>query len=133
MQPCIFCGGDASAPDHWLHCDGRQGHVEAAIETAPKGRYSRALAIYRDTSRDAWASVLDCLPAVDARIAAYIREHGGATSEECERALGLKHQTVSAQIRHMFEDGFLTTTGEKRATESGRRAYVWTLPTREVA
>jgi hypothetical protein len=30
MQGCIFCGGDASAPDHHLHCDGRQGHIEAA-------------------------------------------------------------------------------------------------------
>lgn len=120
MQVCLFCGGDASEPDHLAHCDGRQGAVEAAIEPPPRSRYARALAIYRDTSRDAWHSVLEVLPAVDAAIVGFIRARGGATSEECERALGLKHQTVSAQIRHMFEAGFLTTTGEKRPTESRR-------------
>lgn len=31
-QECLFCGGDASAPDHLKHCDGRQGRVEAAVE-----------------------------------------------------------------------------------------------------
>jgi hypothetical protein len=61
----------------------------------PAGRYSRALAVYRDTSRDAWASVLECLPDVDAQIVNYIKSRDGATSDECERALGLKHQTVS--------------------------------------
>jgi hypothetical protein len=29
MHPCLFCGGDASAPDHLAHCDGRQGAIEA--------------------------------------------------------------------------------------------------------
>jgi hypothetical protein len=27
--PCLFCGGDASEPDHWQRCDGRQGALEA--------------------------------------------------------------------------------------------------------
>lgn len=26
---CPFCGEDASEPDHWEHCDGRQGRREA--------------------------------------------------------------------------------------------------------
>lgn len=26
---CLFCGGDAGAPDHRARCDGRQGAVEA--------------------------------------------------------------------------------------------------------
>ena len=30
---CLFCGGDASEPDHWLHCDGRQGAIEIAAHT----------------------------------------------------------------------------------------------------
>ena len=29
MQRCLFCGGDASDPDHIWRCDGRQGRVEA--------------------------------------------------------------------------------------------------------
>jgi hypothetical protein len=28
FQPCRHCGGDRNAPDHDLHCDGRQGAVE---------------------------------------------------------------------------------------------------------
>ena len=26
---CLFCGGNAAAPDHFAHCDGRQGQPEA--------------------------------------------------------------------------------------------------------
>ena len=26
---CLFCGGDASEPEHLLRCDGRQGRVDA--------------------------------------------------------------------------------------------------------
>lgn len=132
---CRYCGEDdgGDAVAHAPRCDGRQGQLELGAPSPPPSRYARALAIYRDTSRDAWHSVLDMLPAVDARIAAFIETRGGATSEECECALGLKHQTVSAQIRHMFEAGFLTTTGEKRPTNSGRAAYVWSLPARRVS
>jgi hypothetical protein len=28
-EGCLFCGGDASEPDHFAHCDGRQGHAES--------------------------------------------------------------------------------------------------------
>lgn len=28
---CLFCGGDASEPDHLVHCDGRQGAVEVDV------------------------------------------------------------------------------------------------------
>jgi hypothetical protein len=28
---CRYCGGDASSPNHWLVCDGRQGHLEAGV------------------------------------------------------------------------------------------------------
>jgi hypothetical protein len=31
---CLWCGGDASEPNHWRHCDGQQGHLEDAIERA---------------------------------------------------------------------------------------------------
>ncbi len=31
MQRCLFCSGDADEPEHWKHCDGRQGRIEAAI------------------------------------------------------------------------------------------------------
>lgn len=33
MQPCLFCSGDASAPDHDARCCGRQGKAEEAAYT----------------------------------------------------------------------------------------------------
>jgi len=36
MQRCLFCGGDASEPDHAARCDGRQGHVEAEAPFEPE-------------------------------------------------------------------------------------------------
>lgn len=32
VQACLLCGGDASEPDHLLHCDGRQGANEALFD-----------------------------------------------------------------------------------------------------
>lgn len=99
-------------------------------------RYARALAIYRETSRDAWMSFEPYVAATDARILHVIRD-GGATAEEVEAATGLRHQTVSAQIRHMVEGGLLVGSDERRPTRSGRGATVWQLaahdPVPEVA
>lgn len=41
VQPCLFCGGDPSAPDHRARCDGRQGAVEAALPTEAEARALR--------------------------------------------------------------------------------------------
>lgn len=94
------------------------------------GRYTAALAVYRDTSRQAFQSVLDALPAVDAQIVAHIERisyMGGATCAEIEAATGLKHQTVSAQVRHMVEAGLLVDSGTTRKNENGRACTVWAL------
>jgi hypothetical protein len=133
FEPCLFCGGDRLAPDHRQHCDGRQGTVEAKIEspTTPTSRsvdrYRRILAVYQATSAEAWVSIQQSLPQIDGRIVGAILARGGATSAEIEDATGLKHQTVSAQIRHMAEAGILHDTGERRLTHSQRRAIVWHL------
>jgi DNA-binding transcriptional ArsR family regulator len=92
-------------------------------------RYRRILSVYRDTSREAWASVSELLPAVDARIVSVIEAQRGATCDEVEQVTGFAHQTVSAQIRHMYEAGLLTETGERRPTRSGRAALVWASTT----
>ncbi len=92
-----------------------------------KSRYRQALTAYQDTSRDALESVSAYLPAVDAQIVRYITEQRGATSAEVEAATGLKHQTVSAQIRHMVEAGLLHDSGIRHTNENGRACIVWTL------
>jgi hypothetical protein len=89
-------------------------------------RYERFLEIYQETSAEAWESVQTLLPVVDAKILAVLRE-SPSTSEEIERLLGMKHQTVSAQIRHMVEAGLVRDTTLRRKTKSGRSANVWEI------
>ena len=47
------------------------------------------------------------------------------TCDEVEVLLNGKHQSVSATIRNLVKDGFLSDTGERRLTRSGRNAIVW--------
>lgn len=92
-------------------------------------KYSRAVAIYRETSRLAWESVAAELSEIDRRIFEIIARHG-ATCDEIEVMTGFKHQTAAAQIRHMTEAGLLRAGEEKRPTRSGRKAIVWILAPR---
>lgn len=87
--------------------------------------YGSALSIYQQTSREAWASVQSALPDVDDRIVKEIINNGGATSDAIELNTGMKHQTVSAQIRHMVEGGLLRESGRVAMTRSGRSAIIW--------
>jgi hypothetical protein len=48
----------------------------------------------------------------------------GATSDEVEIALGLRHQTASARIRELVLMGRLRKPGNTRKTSSGRSAEV---------
>jgi hypothetical protein len=57
----------------------------------------------------------------------FILERGayGATCDEVEIALQLRHQTASCFIRFLTKDGFLEGTIERRKTRAGRFAIVW--------
>jgi len=54
-----------------------------------------------------------------------LMESRAYTCDEVEVLLGAKHQSISATIRHLVKDGFLSGTGERRLTRSGRNAIVW--------
>lgn len=95
-----------------------------------RDRYAPALALYHETSRQAFASVLAALPSVDARIVSVIERRSGATCAEIEEATELKHQTVSAQVRHMVEAGLLVDSGTTRKNANGRGCIVWALAPR---
>lgn len=93
-----------------------------------KQRYSKALAVYQDTSREAWEAFQELMGPTDAAITRCIRDSGtGLCSEGVELALGMKHQTVSAQIRHMVEAGVLYDSGRRVTVTSGRKAIVWDM------
>tara|TARA_A100001035_G_scaffold233752_1_gene196582 strand:+ start:157 stop:480 length:324 start_codon:yes stop_codon:yes gene_type:complete len=52
----------------------------------------------------------------------------GATDDEIEQALGMRHQTASARRRELVLIGLVMDSGERRATRSGRTATVWVRP-----
>jgi predicted transcriptional regulator len=49
----------------------------------------------------------------------------GATCDEIEVALELRHQTASARLRELQLMGWVETSNEKRLTRSGRMAHVY--------
>lgn len=80
-----------------------------------------------ETSRAAAVSVKEAVPSMKQTVLDAIIFAGppGATCDELERVLGMKHQTVSARIRGLFIDGRIEDKGYKRNTSSGRKAVAW--------
>lgn len=82
----------------------------------------------QDTSKAAAHSVRGAvLRGMRAEIYHTIRAAGGhgATCEEIEHALALKHQTASATIRGLVLTDHLHDSGARRKTSGGRSAIVW--------
>jgi hypothetical protein len=92
MQTCLFCGGDASAPDHLAHCDGRQGQVEAREPKPLRGQLALVFALVRDRQWYTYGELQARLPRrmAQATISAYLRDlrkrkHGGHVIERRSR------------------------------------------------
>ena len=49
----------------------------------------------------------------------------GATCDEIQVMLKLRHETASGFIRFLTQDGFLIDSGDRRKTRTGRSAIVW--------
>lgn len=76
------------------------------------------------TSKDAAESMKESAGSLRKRILAYIRTlPSGATCDEIELSLGLRHQTASARIAELKHGGKLKSIG-RRPTRSGRQADV---------
>jgi hypothetical protein len=80
-----------------------------------------------DTSREAAERIDPHSGELADRVLAALRAAGrnGATCDELEVSLALKHQTVSARIRHLVLSGFVLDSNHRRQTRSGRAAVVW--------
>lgn len=55
------------------------------------------------------------------------RGYLGATDEEIEQYLNLRHQSASARRNELVRDGWLIDSSRRRKTTSGREAVVWVL------
>ena len=85
------------------------------------------------TSADAAESMVDHAVSIELQILAYFMHmaaYSGATDDEIEAHLGLKHQTVSARRRQLERKGMVVKMYEKgervtRPTRSGRKAGVY--------
>lgn len=80
-----------------------------------------------DTSQAAAVSMRQPAQAIRAAVLAYIRGQGeqGATCDQVEVALDLRHQTCSPRILELSHDGDVIDTGRRRVTRSRRTAVVW--------
>lgn len=78
-----------------------------------------------ETSKAGAARTEPSAMAMRGTVEQYIRERGGATCDEVEVALGMRHQTASARIRELVLAERLIDTGDTRKTRSGSLARVY--------
>lgn len=81
----------------------------------------------RDTSLAAYDSMGPDKRALKAAIHLQIlgRRDQGATCEEMEIAMRLRHQTCSARINELMKEDKIVDSGKRRINTSGRAAIVW--------
>jgi predicted transcriptional regulator len=77
------------------------------------------------TSLEAAKSMEGLAGNLRAKIRLFIERSKGATCDEVESAMDLRHQTASARITELRLLGEIEKTEIKRATRSGRAAYVY--------
>jgi len=82
-----------------------------------------------DTSEAAADSIETSSSTLRFKVLAFIKEAGtrGATDDEVEAALDMRHQTASARRRELVLSGHIRDSGNRRPTRSGRGATVWEL------
>ena len=90
---------------------------------------TKAARVYRDTSRQAWESMLPATANLDREIVGTLAKvgAGGLMCQAIEGEIKRSHQSVSGNLRHLVERGLVEATGMFDQTESGRRAMVWRL------
>lgn len=83
-----------------------------------------------DTSTAALVSISHIRGKLQRRVFRALMEYDngdGATCDELERLLNLKHQTLSARVRELYLGGWIRKTKRLRLTSSGRYANVYRI------
>jgi len=132
-SPCLFCGGDRSAPDHAARCDGRQGAIEAAIpdfdgETYERERdrerlraqLTRVYGVMRD---HAWRTLADIAAATndpEASVTAPAETETTQTTAAATTTLtDAQIKAVGIRVYNNSEIAGLATQMSERLTQSG--------------
>lgn len=115
----------------WHHSHTRSIWLRHKLRPKPKEPKDSDLLPHNgtDTSRKAASSMIGHARTLRRRIVMEISRRSSATCDEIEIALGLSHQTASARIRELTQDGLLRVTSKRRRTISGRLARVYALTT----
>jgi|SRR5262245_31791521 len=135
-QVCLFCGGDASEPDHAAHCDGRQGRLEAQGVVADAWEPdTHARATDPDTSHAAAWSIVDATEIQRRVYGLYRRSPAGLTDEELlavyARTYDVNGRSLESRASprkrrsDLTRAGVLVDSGERRPLSSGRCGVVW--------
>lgn len=80
-----------------------------------------------ETSEEAADSVRPLVGQMKIQVYEFIASRGpdGATCDETEEALEMRHQTCSARFRDLRLENRIVQAGKKRLTRSGRKAEVY--------
>lgn len=106
MNRCLFCGGDARSFEHFKYCDGRQGHIEAELET-PAGPHFDGPAYEPEYDHARLTGQL-------LRVWTLMRDGEWRTLQEIADLTGDPHASISAQLRHLRKRRFGEHTVERR-------------------
>ena len=81
------------------------------------------------TSKAAADSLMSSAASMRMKVYRYIESQGegGATDNEIENALDMRHQTASARRRDLVLAGSIKDSGMTRRTDSNRKASVWVI------
>ena len=81
---------------------------------------------YRETSREAWESMIPIAAELDHAIMTALKT-GPTICQDIEATIERSHQSVSGNLRHLVENGYVEPSGEFGQTQSGRRAIKWRI------
>jgi len=132
---CLFCGGDASEPDHWQRCDGRQGQAEAAAFD-PRLAFGEPTARHTDPPTSHQAAEYAGVRASTNRGRALLELASapqGLTDFELAERTGLQQTSIGVRRGELLKWGLVENTGLTRPAPSGAAAAVWRITVSGIA
>jgi hypothetical protein len=147
INVCLFCGGDASEPDHLSHCDGRQGEVEERQFDPASAFHAReafrVIKAPRETSIQAFYNAVDAgiIETRRAQVWFGLKQTGVSTSGEVfeylkeHLHLGLRYDSnTCARFTELRDLGLIREVGRRACRVTGQVCITWeVVPSAEYA